>query len=319
MARTTADEQLERILYLVPAAGGRAGRSLATLADALGVPPEQVLRDLEEVTARAYYHPAGSVDALQITIEGDRVRVWTTGEFRRPVRLSPLEALALALGLRTLAAAEPARRDELLEFAQRMEGAVASTSPEDLLKRFAVDDGAPDDGGVLGLLRRAAAEHRRCRIRYVVSGASEAETRVICPYTVAWANGAWYVIAHCTSRNGVRLFREDRIVEAGLLDETFELPPDFDPTEYVRDGRIYRAAEEVEVVVRYSPRIARWIREKGPVEEQNDGSVVVRLRVADPRWLVRHVLRYGTEAEVLEPREFRTLVAAAARRIATSD
>lgn len=317
MAKSLAQEQFERILYLVPAAGGKDGRPIAELAEALGVTPEQVLQDLEDVTARAYYHPAGSVDALQITIDGDRVCVWTTGEFRRPVRLGPLEALALALGLRTLAATEPQRREALVDFARRLEHAVASRPPEELLQRFAIDDGAPDDD-VFATLRKAAADRRRCRIRYVASGSTEAEARVICPYTIAWANGAWYAIAFCTTRGDIRLFREDRVVEAVLLDESFDPPVDFDPSVYIRDGRIFRADEEVEVAVRYSPRIARWIREKGPVEERDDGSVVVRHAVADPRWLVRHVLRYGTEAEVLEPEEYRRLVAATARRIATS-
>lgn len=314
--RTTAEEQLERVLYLLPAAGGKAGRSLGELAAALGVAPEQVVRDLEEVTARAYYHPAGSAEDLQIMIDGGRVRIRTTGEFRRPVKLGPLEALALGLGFRTLAAGSPERREGLLAFARRLEGSVASCSPEELLERFAVDEGGRDDGSVRALLRRAAAERLRCRIRYVASGAAEPEDRVVCPYLLAYANGAWYAIAHCMKRGGVRLFRVDRIVAAETVEGTFELPADFDPANYITDGRIYRADEETEVAVRYSPRIARWIREKGPVEEREDGSVVVRLRVADVHWLVRHVLQYGPDAEVMAPAELRREVARAAARVA---
>src|SRR5690606_40411144 len=61
------------------------------------------------------------------------------------------------------------------------------------------------------------------------------------------------------------------------------------------------SVDDVEVAVRYSPRIARWVEERAPCERREDGSVVVRHRVADPRWVVRHVLQYGAEAEVLEP------------------
>jgi predicted DNA-binding transcriptional regulator YafY len=68
--------------------------------------------------------------------------------------------------------------------------------------------------------------------------------------------------------------------------------------------------------VRYSPRIARWIREKGPVEECDDGSVVVRHRVADPDWAVRHVLQYGADAEILEPEACRKSITALLRRLA---
>ncbi|HEX6938250.1 MAG TPA: WYL domain-containing protein [Longimicrobiales bacterium] len=316
--RTTTAEQLDRILYVISAASGEAGRSLEELAEALGVEPSLVARDLEEVTARAFYHPAGSVDALQITNDGRRVQVWTTGEFRRPVRLSPLEALALGLGFRALAAGvagSAARREELLAFARRLERAVASSSPEELLQRFAVDDGAPGDGPVRAVLRRAAAERRRCRIAYLASGTTRPGERVVHPYLLAYANGAWYVIAYCTKREGVRLFRLDRIVTAEAVEGTFEVPDDFDPRDYIAGGRIYRADEEIEAVVRYSPRIARWVRERGPVEELEDGSVAVRLRVADVHWLVRHVLRHGADAEVVEPAELRREVARAAERV----
>ncbi len=314
--RTTAEEQLDRVLYVISAAGGKAGRSLAELAEALGVQPAQVARDLAEVTARTYHHPAGSVDDLSIDIQRGRVTVWTKGEFRRPVRLSPLEALALGLGFRTLAAGEPARREELLAFARRLERAIAAGSPEELLERFAVEDGAPEVGPVRALLRRAATERRRCRIRYLSSGAAQPGDRVVCPYVVAWANGAWYAIAYCTQREGVRLFRVDRIVAVEALEEGFDVPDDFDPADYVEEGRLYRADEELVAVVRYAPRIARWVRERGPVEELDDGGAAVRLRVADVHWLVRHVLMHAPDAEVLEPAELRREVARAAARAA---
>src|SRR5690606_28307878 len=149
---------------------------------------------------------------LNISNDGERVKVWTTGEFRRPIRLGPLEALALGLGVRTLAAGSPDRREELLAFARRLEGAVSACPPEELLERFAVDDGGHRDGSVRSILRRAATARRRCRIRYLSSGAAEPEERVVCPYVLADANGAWYAIAHCTKRDGIRLFRVDRIV-----------------------------------------------------------------------------------------------------------
>lgn len=315
---TTAAERLERVLYVIAAASGKAGRSLAELAEALGVEPAQVARDIEEVVAREYYLTPGPIDSFEIRYDGRRVQFRTTGEFRRPVRLSPLEALALGLGFRVLAAGAvgaPERREELLAFARRLEGAVASTPPEELLKRFAVDDGTSGDGSVRDVLRRAAAERRRCRIAYLSSGRTRPDERVVFPYVLGYANGAWYAIAHCTKRDEVRLFRLDRIVTAELVDGTFDVPPDFDPSDYIAGGRLYRADEEIEAVVRYSPRIARWVRERGPVEELEDGSVQVRLRVADVHWLVRHVLEHGADAQVVEPAELRAEVARAAERV----
>jgi predicted DNA-binding transcriptional regulator YafY len=129
------------------------------------------------------------------------------------------------------------------------------------------------------------------------------------------ASGRWYVLARCRRSAEVRAFRLDRIVALTLGEERFEVPEDFDPRSHLSEGRVFRAEEEIEVRVRYSARIARWIVEKGPAEPAEDGSVQVRHRVADPRWVVRHVLQYGADAEVIAPPELRALVRDAVARV----
>lgn len=318
--RPTAIEQLDRLLYLIPAAAREGGCALDELATRLDTTPQEILDDLEAVTARAYYHPAaGTADDLQILVEGDRVGVWTTGEFRRPVRLGPLEALCLALGLRRLAAERgPEHRAGLLEFATRLERAVATAPVEELLAAVGVAPPEAGGGGILGALREATSLGRRCRIRYEKPGA-EPEWRTVRPYALVSAAAGWYLLAHCEERDAVRAFRVERVLEVELLPGTFDAPADFDPDAWIdAGGRVYRGEteQEEEVRVRYSPRIAAWIREQGPVEEQPDGSVVVTHRVADPGWVVRHVLGYGAEAEVLSPPEARERVSAAVARMA---
>jgi len=121
-AHGTAAERLERILYILPAAHRQGGASLDELARSLGVDRATILSDLEQVTAREFYHPAGTVEAFTATIEADRVTVWTTGGFERPVRLNQREALALQLGLRVLAADRGEEdRADLLALADRLQ------------------------------------------------------------------------------------------------------------------------------------------------------------------------------------------------------
>ena len=108
-----ASDQLERILYILPAAARGEGAPLEELARTLGVDASTILDDVEQVTARAYYHPAASVDPFTIMIDGEGIQVDALSEFTRPVRLSAREAVALSLGLRALALdhAEPQRSD----------------------------------------------------------------------------------------------------------------------------------------------------------------------------------------------------------------
>jgi proteasome accessory factor C len=338
--RSSAEARLERLLYILPAAARAEGVTLDELAGALGVPAAEVMRDLEEATARAYYHPAGSVDAFEIVIDSGRVRVWSPAEFRRPVRLSPHEVLALGLGLRTLAAeAEAPRRAEILALAHRLETELAPASLDpapawraapDVMETHAEYDAAPGgaeplsaygielgDDGFRGAVAEAAQLHRRCRIQYLKPGDDAPRERLIDPYNLVYVRGSWYVLAHDESRSAVRVFRMDRILEAIMTEEPFEVPPDFDPASYIgARGTPYRPTEPEQAVVRYSPRVARWLAESLDREADPDGGLVLSHDVADPRWVVRHVLQYAGEAELVEPRELRERVARAAIRVA---
>ena len=64
--------------------------------------------------------------------------------------------------------------------------------------------------------------------------------------------------------------------------------------------------------MRYSPQVARWLAERFPNAKQlKGGAVEVTHRVVEPAWLVRMVLQYGAEAEVVGPAPYREYVARA--------
>jgi proteasome accessory factor C len=333
--RTTAQAQLERILYLLPAAAREDGVRLDELARALHVTVKQLVSDINEVAARAYYHHAGSGDEFQIMLESDRVRVHTTGEFKRPVRLSGREALALGLGLRILAGETVgSQRSELLALATRLERSLAApvqpiaraAPTREVLREAApyapphVDEYEIDvgDDQYFATLADATRERRTLRIQYLKPGGDPA-WRTIEPYRLVYANGSWYVLGRDADLDEVRTFRVDRVLEARILDSEFVVPSDFDATAHIRgDGRVFHKQEHTRAVVRYSPRVARWITERMQVEPDADGCVVVEHEVAEADWLVRHVLQYGAEAEVLSPDSLRADTRAAAERVLAS-
>lgn len=308
---TTADAQLQRILQMLPLASREGGASFDELAAALGVSREQVERDLEEVTAREYYQRAGSGLDIGIGVARDRVSAWTGGEhFGRPARLNLREAAALHLGLLLLAGE---RGDAgLAERARELEARLAWAVPDDVESRVVVTDAGAGDA-LRAALVEAAKTRRTVRLSYLKPDAPEPESREVDPYQVVYAGGSWYLIGHCHARGAPRTFRVDRVVEAETTDAAFERPADFDVADYVRDGHVHSGDGGVEVAVRYAARVARWLEGRG--EAAADGSVVVRHRVTDPGWVVRHVLQYGADAEVLEPPAVREMVRAAASRL----
>jgi predicted DNA-binding transcriptional regulator YafY len=110
----------------------------------------------------------------------------------------------------------------------------------------------------------------------------------------------------------MRSFRADRAIDIRLEDGPFHEDPTFNPNDHMEPGRVFSGDGDLEAVIRYSPNVARWVAETEDGEWDSDGSLRVRHKVADPGWLVRHVLQYGGEAEVLSPAELRASVREAA-------
>jgi predicted DNA-binding transcriptional regulator YafY len=77
---------------------------------------------------------------------------------------------------------------------------------------------------------------------------------------------------------------------------------------------IEKGGRLVEVAIRFKPHQARWIRERkwhrsARIQEELDGSLVLRLRVTETSELRRWILQFGSQAEVLAPASLRRTVA----------
>jgi proteasome accessory factor C len=107
-----ARDQVARLLTLVPFLHHRDGVRLEEAADLLGTTPEQVLRDLKVLFMCGL--PGGLPDDL-IDVDLDAIeseegspvrdgviRVENADYLARPLRLSPTEATAIIVALRTL-------------------------------------------------------------------------------------------------------------------------------------------------------------------------------------------------------------------------
>jgi proteasome accessory factor C len=321
----SALDQLDRILYILPRAAAEGGVSITELAAELEVSPQRIVADVHEVLGRDVYHPASTGASVQACFSGDRLEVFTTGEFERPTRLSGPEALAVALSLRMRVAEDQAESLEVgnlrrimsaLE-AQAGQGGSSSSSLSALSStdQIHLEPIDPRDE-IRDVIVEGHQRRHRCQLRYLSGRQQEPEVRTIHPYALAHGDGHWYVVGHCELRDEIRTFRFDHVIEAVLLGDSFEIPPDFDVGDFTRDGQVHDGSFGDEVEVIYSPGIARWVRERWMGEDRKDGAYAVRHRVSNTRWLTQHVLGYGGEAVVEKSGPYRASVSEAALRIA---
>jgi proteasome accessory factor C len=303
----TAADQLRRVLHLVPMLADDRDHPIDDVANAVGIGRSALLKDLESLANR-FDDPGGFVEGVRIFIDQDTVSV-SSSHFLRPMRLTRAELAALELGLAMLRAERPPEEHRAIDGARARLAAVLARTPGEPEPEVlqAADGGYPhrDDAPRRKLLRQAIRERHKVRIDYQKPSDLAPESRTVCPYSLVLTRGMWYLVAQCESGDGLRFFRMDRITGAAMGTERFRLPADFSVGELVRGERMFQGESAVPLVVRYSPKIARWIAEREGQPLAADGSLTLTHPLADEDWAVRHVLQYGPDAEVISPESVR--------------
>jgi|SRR5689334_1326770 len=296
----TASTQLSRLAGLIAWVSQRDNDtpvSYRAAAARFGVPEPTLREDLEVLVSMGdEYKPW--LASLSVGFLADGFTISSRGPFRRPLRLTAEEVLALTA---ELAGARGGKG-----IASKLVGTLPRAArPEQAEERFLVGP-APSDHveQVLAVVREARDGRRAVEINYCGSD-GEQSRRTIHPYQVLEQEGTWYCYAWCEATSAYRLFRCERVLEARLTGQGFTVKESFKPILRADAG----LPGAIQARVAFDPRIARWIREEHPGgRDDGQGRYVVTFRVADPAWFVREVLQYGDGAEVLEPESLRDAV-----------
>lgn len=319
-----ARDQVARLLTLVPFLHHRDEVRLADAADLLGTTPAQVLGDLKVLFMCGL--PGGLPDDLidvdLDAIESDDgpvsdgvIRIDNADYLARPLRLSPTEASAVMVALHTLRDASPRDTQAIIETVLAKLESAAATAAAD--RRIAVDARSGEVAliALADALQRAADDRKQVRLTYHVPARDELSERVVDPRGVATHGRFHYLDAWCHTAGGERLFRLDRITDASVLDTAIQTAPQ--PPREVTEGLLSGEAPAGGTVATLVLRPqADWVPHYYPMSDvrpQPDGSVEADLPVADPRWLMRLLLRLAPYAAVAAPAEFTDLFTATAQ------
>src|SRR5438067_3282771 len=298
----TAQAQVPRLVELVAwlsQSDSAKPVSYRAAARHLGVAEQTVRRDLDVLFGLSGQH-RDWLASLRVAVVADGFAASSLGAFRRPLHFTGEEGLALLIGL------AGARSGQTV--AKRLSKALGAAPHSEAVDAVYALSGAPSEEleQVLAVARRARDERKKLEILYCAS-AGEPSRRVVQVHQIVEAAGRWYLVAWCEKVKEFRNFRADRVLEAKLLRQDFRPQVLFQPIR--KPEELLRADETVTAKVVFSPRIARWLKERYPDgREQRDRRYVVTFKVADAAWFVREVLQYGAEAEVLEPEGLREAV-----------
>jgi predicted DNA-binding transcriptional regulator YafY len=221
--------------------------------------------------------------------------------------LEALRGIAASLGGNIGASLERVT-EKLARVAERP--AASRASPAVVMR---VSDAALDAerSATFELLQRAQRERQSVRFGYV-DKAGTASRRHVDPYGFVISQGRVYAIAFDRGRGALRVFALDGINQAQIAPQRFVLPSDFDVAAFAAGSisGVISAEKLTAVTVRFAPLIAGAAKADRVVSERSiadraDGGVDITYAVADPREFVRWTLRWGAEAEILNPPEVR--------------
>ncbi|NLG99046.1 MAG: WYL domain-containing protein [Chloroflexi bacterium] len=312
--KTTRLQEIEALLIAHP-----EGLTLTEIARRLGVHRTTISRNLHDVQAPIYEENG----KLYLDRRGYLVNL----------RLSLHEALAVHLASRLLAANLDRQNAHAAAALRKISQAISPLAPE-LARHIAgsaeeIDELARYDNPtymrVLETLTEGWASGYKVRVWHRKAAGAPLSCTVFSPYFIepgAWGR-ATYVIGLREPPGEIRTLKIERIEQAELLRERYEIPPEFNPYELLADawGIWYTDEEPVEVVLRFSPRVAGRVREthwhpSQQLENQPDGSVIWRAKVAEPKEMLYWVRGWGADVQVVEPAALCAEMAEVARAMA---
>jgi predicted DNA-binding transcriptional regulator YafY len=285
------------------------GATVKELSTEMGVSEKTIRRDLETFQTAGF--------PLVETVEDFGRKKWHIDPTKNQPGMCFAydEAIALYLGRRFL---EPLAGTVFWEAAQRAFKKIRASFGKDAQK-YVDQFGDMFHQTMVGIsdyskkaeliddLMVGIEDHLAVFITYQSLRATEPVTYDIYPYGLAYHRGSLYLIGCAPQHNEIRHWKVDRIENADLTEIRFNRPEDFDLQEHLKGSfGIYHGDGDVQIRVRFSPEVARYVSESKWHDSQilktkKDGSVIAEFHLDDTEEIKRWVLSFGKHATVLEP------------------
>jgi proteasome accessory factor C len=274
----------------------------AELAGRISIPLEELQEHLSLLNLVNF---GGGCYAVYAVHDGDVVRVDKElyGDvFRRPPKLTPLEARAIRLAIEYVGPTIAAEAHTPLK---RVRKKLEETFGTFDLAATPEPRETSDEEAFVRTLSEAAEKRRVVELEYLKEGEESPSLRRVEPYTIERELPVWRVHTWDRTVDGARTFRLDRMRSARITDESFDPRDGFDPS-YLRNPRVARLL--------HSTTVARWKIERG-ARSLTDGSAIADVPYKTEEWLISEVFADGGETIVLGPQRVRDVVAKRARRL----
>ncbi len=160
----------------------------------------------------------------------------------------------------------------------------------------------------------ALSQRRRLKLGYRSRSRDQVTERLVSPQRLVHYRDNWYLDAWCHMRDGLRIFALDRMLGTEVTEEpALEMEDEDLDANLARSYGIFQGVPRATAVLRFSPRMARWVADETWHPDQRgqwllDGRYELEFPYADPTELIRDILRFGADVEVVKPKALKEMV-----------
>lgn len=274
-----------------------------------------------------------------LDLEGTGIPVWSEGNdgkhgilsgyYLPPIHFDLQEAGALYLAARLLARYSDEHNPVIVEALAKLAGAMPEAISNHIHHTIRALAYRPENQAytrAFQVILLGWATGRQVRAWYRSAESEvEHETTLSTYFLEPTSTGySTYAIGYSSAHGEVRTFKLERVTQAELTSETFEVPEGFDGAAALGNawGVMYGpAGEETEVVLRFSPAVTRRVRESvwhpsQVLEPCGDGGCRLRVRVAMAQEMKPWLRSWGPDCVVESPAWLRAEIADEMRRAA---
>ncbi|PCJ39515.1 MAG: transcriptional regulator [SAR86 cluster bacterium] len=262
---------------------------------------------------------------IQIPIEYDRERsgyylAIKEGEhYELPgLWFNPSELIALMTSHRLIADVQPGVLEPFLAPLQkRIESLLEDeyAGNQEVFKRIRILQMAPRVAELEDFqqITDALIGRVQIRIQYGSRGKQELTERWVSPQRLIYYRDNWYLDAWCHLRKAIRTFSLDRmnVAEKGQIAK--DITDKQLDAHFTRTYGIFAGPATNKAVIHFSDKAAEWIADEHWHPEQEskrleNGNWELTVPYGDSRELIMDILKYGEDAEVIEPESLRQQV-----------
>ena len=162
------------------------------------------------------------------------------------------------------------------------------------------------------VLREAIKSCKQVSFTYLTRNNGRRSRRKVSPFGFLYGH-RHYLVAQDDKAKRIKFYSLPAISEIDVLNETFERDPSFNLRSFASQSFGVFEEPAVDVVLRFSPVAAPSARQflfhsSQVLEEQPDGSLIVRFNAGGQLEMAWHLICWGEHVEVLEPNSLTALL-----------